>query len=104
MRVSAFGVLADPRGDREWPLGLGAGVGRAGDAGPSTMAIPDVGARAVYAIDWTDVFRTDLNRAGQPTPGEMRGFHVVFRLRVQRGGRLAFYDSDRLRRPPRRAE
>ena len=47
-----------------------------------------------YAIDWTDAFRTDLNRAGQPTPGEMRGFHVVFRLRVQRGGRLAFYDSD----------
>jgi hypothetical protein len=49
---------------------------------------------AYYTLDWTDVFRTDLNRSGQPTPGEMRGFHVVFRLRVQRGGRLAFFDTD----------
>ncbi len=47
-----------------------------------------------YTLEWTDVFRTDLNRAGQPTPGEMRGFHVIFRLRVQRGGRLVFFDSD----------
>jgi hypothetical protein len=47
-----------------------------------------------YVLDWTDLFRSDLNRTGQPSPGEMRGFHIVFRLRVQRGGRLAFSSTD----------
>jgi hypothetical protein len=47
-----------------------------------------------YTLDWTDVFRSDLNRSGQPSAGEMRGFHLVFRLRVLRGGKLAFFDTD----------
>lgn len=47
-----------------------------------------------FALDWNEWFRSDLNRSGQPTAGEMRGFHIVFRLRVQRGGKLAFFDTD----------
>jgi hypothetical protein len=49
---------------------------------------------AHFALDWSEWFRSDLNRSGQPTAGEMRGFHLVFRLRVMRGGKLAFYDTD----------
>jgi hypothetical protein len=47
-----------------------------------------------YTLDWADLFRFDLNRSGQPSAGEMRGFHLVFRLRVQRGGTMAFFDTD----------
>jgi hypothetical protein len=47
-----------------------------------------------YALDWMDIFRLDVYRTGQPTAAEMRGFHVVFRLRVQHSGRLTFFDSD----------
>jgi hypothetical protein len=46
-----------------------------------------------HALDWTDFFRSDLTRAGQPTPGEMRGFHVVFRLRVHRHGLLVLSET-----------
>jgi hypothetical protein len=47
-----------------------------------------------HALDWTDLFRMDPSKTGQPSPGEMRGFHVVFRARVQSGGRLVFFDTD----------
>lgn len=51
-------------------------------------------AAGYFAIDWRDVFRSDLNWAGQPAAGEMRGFHVIFRLRVELGGKLIFVDAD----------
>jgi hypothetical protein len=47
-----------------------------------------------HALDWTETFRADANAPGRPTPGAMRGFHVVFRARVQRAGLLVFFDSD----------
>jgi hypothetical protein len=47
-----------------------------------------------HALDWSDGFRMDLNRYGQPNAAEMRGFYVVFRLRVQHSGRLVFFASD----------
>jgi hypothetical protein len=47
-----------------------------------------------FDLDWTDLFRSDLSLSGRPSPGEMRGFHVVFRLRVEKGGRLAFHHTD----------
>src|SRR5579871_3007024 len=43
----------------------------------------------IYSIDWRDFF--------SPRPygsGEMRGFHVVFRVRVTAGGKLLFWDDD----------
>jgi hypothetical protein len=50
--------------------------------------------KGYYALDWQDEFRCDLTTAGQPTAGAMRGFHVVFRMRVEHGGTLSFYDTD----------
>ena len=46
------------------------------------------------ALDWGDFFRADLQVNGRPTAAQMRGFHVVFRLRVQQTGRLVFFDTD----------
>ena len=45
-----------------------------------------------WTIDWREYFKGDVRSvcAG----GEMRGFHVVFRARVNFGGRLAFWDDD----------
>jgi hypothetical protein len=47
-----------------------------------------------HTLDWTEFFRMDPFRTGQPSSGEMRGFHVVLRVRVQSGGRLVFFDTD----------
>jgi hypothetical protein len=86
-----------------WPIAVASEHGEwtsepAWDA-PAMPVLPSWQFRVVdgipcYMLDWTEVFRSDLNRSGQPTPGEMRGFHVVFRLRVSRGGKLAFFDTD----------
>jgi hypothetical protein len=46
-----------------------------------------------WMIDWRDLFRSGVPGKWQPA-GRMRGFHVVFRLRVRGGGRLAFWDDD----------
>jgi hypothetical protein len=45
-------------------------------------------------LDWGDIFRSDVTRPGQPIRALMRGFYVVFRLRVQHSGRLVFFASD----------
>ena len=48
-----------------------------------------------WAIDWRDLFRRGVpGKAGSEFCGEMRGFHVVFRLRVNGGGALTFWDED----------
>lgn len=47
-----------------------------------------------YAIDWRQAFSTDLTFPGRPGLGEMRGFYVVFQLRVELGGRMVFLDTD----------
>ncbi len=50
---------------------------------------------ACWLIDWCRLFAAGLGRQnGQPSPGEMRGFHVVFRLEVHVGGELIFWDDD----------
>jgi len=43
-----------------------------------------------WLIDWCDFFKMGVSGIG----GEMRGFHVVFRARVLRSGRLVFWDDD----------
>jgi hypothetical protein len=47
-----------------------------------------------YAIDWRETFASDLIPPGMPVTGEMRGFHVIFRLRVECSGKIVFIDSD----------
>lgn len=47
----------------------------------------------VYAVDWRAFFREDTYFAGLLT-GHMRGFHVVFRIRVNVTGTLTFWGDD----------
>ncbi len=48
-----------------------------------------------WLIDWCALFGAGLRRLnGQSSPGEMRGFHVVFRLEIHTGGTLEFWDDD----------
>lgn len=46
------------------------------------------------ALDWTDIFRIDMPMLCDLAVAEMRGFYVVFRLRVRATGHLAFFDTD----------
>lgn len=70
------------------------------------------------ALDWTDIFRMGVRMPYELSAAEMRGFYVVFRLRVLQTGRLIFFATDgcmirrngeivhedRERHPPRRHE
>ena len=47
-----------------------------------------------WTINWRDLFRGGLKWGGASTGGEMRGFHVVFRLRIKGNGKLVFWDDD----------
>src|ERR1043166_5383605 len=46
-----------------------------------------------WAIDWCAQFDGGLRR-WTPCKGEMRNFHVVFCLRVNKSGMLVFWDDD----------
>lgn len=45
----------------------------------------------LLGIDWCDWCRSGMFQADA---GEMRGFHVVFRVRLKRSGRLEYWDDD----------
>lgn len=45
-----------------------------------------------WTINWREFFKGDVRSSCEG--GEMRGFHVVFRVRVNGGGRLFFWDDD----------
>jgi hypothetical protein len=45
-------------------------------------------------IDWRQEFTGGLDLFGSHMSGEMKGFHVVFRLRAERSGVLIFFDDD----------
>lgn len=47
-----------------------------------------------WLIDWRDFFRGGLKLWDRGLCGEMRGFHVLFHLRMNRGGRFVFWDDD----------
>ena len=47
-----------------------------------------------WTIDWRDFFRSGLKLSDPYSAGDMRGFHVVFHLRMLRGGVLRFWDDD----------
>lgn len=47
-----------------------------------------------WTIDWREVFAGDLKFWSPRASGEMRGFHVVFQVRVNGTGRLVIWDDD----------
>lgn len=51
-----------------------------------------IGGERCWTINWREFFGGGLQQGG--AGGEMRGFHVVFRARVNGGGRLFFWDDD----------
>lgn len=49
---------------------------------------------AVAQIDWRAFFRRAIRNEVSGASGEMKRFHVVFRLRCERSGTLVFFDDD----------
>ena len=47
-----------------------------------------------WSLDWREFFRAGLRAWNPSHSGEMRGFEVVFRLRVGHSGTLVFWDDD----------
>jgi hypothetical protein len=47
-----------------------------------------------WMIDWRALFKGGLKISDPQLGGEMRGFHVVFRLRINQSGRLVFWADD----------
>jgi hypothetical protein len=47
-----------------------------------------------WTIDWREFFKTGTKPHHISLGGEMRGFHVVFHLRVKEGGKLVFWSDD----------
>jgi hypothetical protein len=50
--------------------------------------------RQTLAIDWRTFFAQGVATPDWHRPGEMKEFHVVFRLRAERTGTLIFHDDD----------
>jgi hypothetical protein len=66
---------------------------------PSMTSLPEAHWQRIenegyWAIDWRSHFRSGLAMGNPGISGEMRGFHVVFRIRVNQTGRLIFWDDD----------
>ena len=53
-----------------------------------------IGDELYWLVDWREWFKRGLALEAEPVGGEMRGFHLVFRLKVRRGGTLVFWDDD----------
>ena len=55
----------------------------------------DMNGDLCWSFDWCQVFDGGLHYTGPPrSGGEMRGFHVVFQIRINESGRLIFWDDD----------
>ncbi len=68
------------------------------DAPPMAM-LPEWREREIdgascQTIDWREVFGGRIRVFGDHVTGQMKEFHVVFRLRVEASGTLVFYDDD----------
>src|ERR1044072_2326740 len=53
-----------------------------------------VGGEVCWTINWRDWFRPGAGWPDSKLGGEMRGFHIVFRLRLRAAGTLVFWDDD----------
>jgi hypothetical protein len=62
--------------------------------GRPAVATKIVEGAAAQLIDWRGFFGEDVRVWGDHRTGEMKKFHVVFRVRVERGGTLVFFDDD----------
>ncbi len=47
-----------------------------------------------WMINWRELFKRGLKSWDSRVGGEMRGFQVVFRLRISKSGQLIFWDDD----------
>src|SRR5215208_1684590 len=47
-----------------------------------------------WTIDWREFFKTGLKPYYESWGGEMRGFYVVFHLRIKESGRLIYWADD----------
>jgi hypothetical protein len=54
----------------------------------------DCDGATLQSIDWRAFFGNTVNAGEWNRPGEMKGFHVVFRIRIECGGTLVFHDDD----------
>lgn len=54
----------------------------------------EIDGRSCWMIDWRKVFSHHLRFHHSHASGEMRGFHVVFRVRARDSGTLIFWDDD----------
>jgi hypothetical protein len=50
--------------------------------------------RPTLAIDWRTFFAEGVPSPAWHLPGEMKEFHLVFRMRAERSGTLVFHDDD----------
>ena len=66
---------------------------------PSMDTVPALKLRILeglvtWSVDWRDFFRTGVRTHDPWVAGEMRGFHVVFRISIYQSGTLEFWDDD----------
>src|SRR5260370_18275317 len=47
-----------------------------------------------WTLDWGDQFKRGIKWWSPHMGGDMRGFHIVFRLRINGSGKLVFWDDD----------
>lgn len=53
-----------------------------------------LGSEVCWTINWREHFKRGLKVWEHHLCGEMRGFHIVFRLRMRASGTLVFWDDD----------
>jgi hypothetical protein len=54
----------------------------------------NLGGENCWLIDWSELFEGGVKRCSGARGGEMRNFHVVFRIRIHTSGTLIFWDDD----------
>lgn len=53
-----------------------------------------MGGEQCWTIQWREFFSSDLQLWNRRATGEMRGFHGIFKVRVNGSGKLNFWDDD----------
>lgn|GEM_PF-1596989 len=66
---------------------------------PAMPCLPELRVEVIddhvcWQIDWRESFKRGVKWWAHNMGGEMRGFHLVFHLRLRQSGRLIFWDDD----------
>src|SRR5260221_2246700 len=61
---------------------------------PPDWRVEVIDDHACWMIDWREFFKRGVKWWVPNMGGEMRGFHVVFHLRLRQTGKLVFWDDD----------